>query len=159
MNPSPASPLSSITRDPWWWDLGDLRPAYYPFNRSPSLLRDSYLSPVKRRYLWTKHPIRPFGWCYYFWFIHPPQQTLLRTLLLFRWHTLRLLNITTLVSSFLGKKFVRVGLLCNFLYLYLLTQKVIFQHNPNLPDHNIAVLAQFSIHQSQKHYFIYHVHS
>ncbi|XP_059611948.1 uncharacterized protein LOC132258596 isoform X1 [Phlebotomus argentipes] len=59
-NPSPAMPLSAITRDPWWWDLGDLRPAYYPFNRSPSLLRDSFLSPVKRRYLWTKHPIRPF---------------------------------------------------------------------------------------------------
>jgi hypothetical protein len=40
-----------------------LRPfsTYNPWGKSPFYLRDSYLSPVKRTYLWDKHPIRPFG--------------------------------------------------------------------------------------------------
>lgn len=44
------------------YDLGDL--GLRPFQATsdlPPFLRESYLSPVKRRYLWTKHPIRPFG--------------------------------------------------------------------------------------------------
>lgn len=63
INPGTALPLSSITRDPFWYDLLDLRPftPHIPAWRLPSYLRESYLSPVKRRYLWTKHPIRPFG--------------------------------------------------------------------------------------------------
>lgn len=65
LNPRPSLPLSAITRDPFWYDLGDvgLRPfgAHIPSNDLPSYLRESYLSPIKRRYLWTKHPIRPFG--------------------------------------------------------------------------------------------------
>lgn len=64
LNPSPHLPKSAITRDPWWWDLPSLKPfdpTYDSWGKSPSFLRDSYLSPVKRTYLWDKHPIRPFG--------------------------------------------------------------------------------------------------
>lgn len=63
MNPRASLPPSAVTRDPFWYDLGDLdglRP-YRASSYLPPSLRDSYLSPVKRRYLWTKHPIRPFG--------------------------------------------------------------------------------------------------
>lgn len=62
LNPSPSLPISAVTRDPFWWD-SPLRPAsiYNPWGKSPSFLRDSYLSPVKRTFLWDKHPIRPFG--------------------------------------------------------------------------------------------------
>jgi len=61
LNPRASLPPSAILRDPFWYD--DLRPfdAHIPWTRSPSLLRESYLSPVKRRYLWSKHPIRPFA--------------------------------------------------------------------------------------------------
>ncbi|XP_046981562.1 uncharacterized protein LOC124550864 isoform X1 [Schistocerca americana] len=62
-------PLSRITRDPWWWDYPHLRPYESPYNwlwpKTPFYLRDSYLSPVKRTYLWYKHPIRPFDWPLY----------------------------------------------------------------------------------------------
>jgi len=63
LNPRPSLPRSSITRDPFWYDLGDLRPfeARIPYNDLPPYLRESYLSPVKRRYLWTKHPLRPLA--------------------------------------------------------------------------------------------------
>lgn len=58
-------PLSRITRDPWWWDYPHLRPYESPYNwlwpKTPFYLRDSYLSPIKRTYLWYRHPIRPFG--------------------------------------------------------------------------------------------------
>ncbi|KAK5643489.1 hypothetical protein RI129_007334 [Pyrocoelia pectoralis] len=63
LNPSPSMPMSAITRDPWWWNYPALKP-FDPFSRwgkSPFFLRDSYLSPVKRTYLWDKHPVRPFG--------------------------------------------------------------------------------------------------
>lgn len=65
LNTSPFMPITAITRDPFWWDypgLG-LQP-YVPHNswtKSPFFLRDSYLSPVKRTYLWDKHPIRPLA--------------------------------------------------------------------------------------------------
>jgi len=62
LNPRSTLPLSAIFRDPFWYDQPYLRP-FYPRNyRSlPFNLRDSYLSPVKRNYLWTKHPVRPFA--------------------------------------------------------------------------------------------------
>lgn len=68
LNPRPSLPRSAITRDPFWYDLGDvgLRP-FWATSDLPPCLRESYLSPVKRRYLWTKHPLRPFGkfsWCH-----------------------------------------------------------------------------------------------
>jgi len=61
-NPRPSLPFSAITRDPFWWDIADLAPFRPSLNFLPSsLVRDSFLSPVKRRYLWTRHPIRPFA--------------------------------------------------------------------------------------------------
>jgi len=62
LNPRPSLPRSSITRDPFWYDLGDigLRP-FSAISDLPPYLRESYLSPIKRRYLWTKHPLRPFA--------------------------------------------------------------------------------------------------
>uniref|UniRef100_A0A1B6M0J1 Uncharacterized protein n=1 Tax=Graphocephala atropunctata TaxID=36148 RepID=A0A1B6M0J1_9HEMI len=79
LEPSLHMPRSRITRDPWWWDYPTLRP-YSPYNRypytslrypmspwwrSPYYLRDSYLSPIKRTYLWSYHPVRPFSYNYY----------------------------------------------------------------------------------------------
>lgn len=63
LNPRSSLPRSAITRDPFWYDLDDLRPfsPRIPSNHLPSYLRDSYLSPIKRNYLWNKHPVRPFG--------------------------------------------------------------------------------------------------
>lgn len=65
LNPSPSLPISAVTRDPFWWD-SPLRPAsvHTPWGKSPFYLRDSYLSPVKRTFLWDKHPIRPFAAVY-----------------------------------------------------------------------------------------------
>lgn len=63
LEPSPMAPISAFTRDPWWY------PSYAPYipsyaqYRTPFYLRDSYLSPIKRSYLWSRHPIRPFGMC------------------------------------------------------------------------------------------------
>jgi len=63
LEPSPMAPISAFTRDPWWY------PSYAPYipsyaqYRTPFYLRDSYLSPIKRAYLWSRHPIRPFGMC------------------------------------------------------------------------------------------------
>ncbi|KAF7991384.1 hypothetical protein HCN44_002946 [Aphidius gifuensis] len=60
LEPSPTAPISSFNRDPWWY------PSYAPYIpsyaqlSSPFYLRDSYLSPVKRNYLWSRHPLRPF---------------------------------------------------------------------------------------------------
>lgn len=67
LNPRASLPPSAVTRDPFWYDLGDLS-GLRPFRASsylPPSLRDSYLSPIKRRYLWTRHPIRPFGKHFY----------------------------------------------------------------------------------------------
>ncbi|KRK03790.1 uncharacterized protein Dyak_GE26409, isoform K [Drosophila yakuba] len=61
LSPSPNLPISSIVRDPFWWDVDDLVPfraTSVPRASSP-VARDSYLSPVKNRYLWSKHPARP----------------------------------------------------------------------------------------------------
>jgi len=60
-NPRASLPPSAIVRDPFWYDIDDLRPfgAHIPSLALPPYLRDSYLSPVKRRYLWDKHPLRP----------------------------------------------------------------------------------------------------
>lgn len=61
LEPHPTAPVSAFTRDPWWY------PCYAPYIPSyaqwstPFYLRDSYLSPVKRNYLWSRHPLRPFG--------------------------------------------------------------------------------------------------
>jgi len=60
MNPSPHLPISAVTRDPWWYNLG-LKPVEtLPIDmlRYPSALRNSYLSPVRNNYLWSKHPLR-----------------------------------------------------------------------------------------------------
>ncbi|XP_021930776.1 LOW QUALITY PROTEIN: uncharacterized protein LOC110835152 [Zootermopsis nevadensis] len=64
--PSSFLPLSRLTSDPWWWAYPSLRPYTLPFSwhKSPFYLRDSYLSPVKRTYLWGQHPIRPFAHIY-----------------------------------------------------------------------------------------------
>ncbi|XP_043521254.1 uncharacterized protein LOC122534558 isoform X1 [Frieseomelitta varia] len=67
LEPSPMAPISAFTRDPWWY------PSYAPYipsyaqKATPFYLRDSYLSPVKRSYLWSRHPIRPFGSLYYYY--------------------------------------------------------------------------------------------
>lgn len=63
--PSVYTPRSRYVRDPWWWEYPHLKP-YTPLSSSyrppaKSYLRDSYLSPVKRTYLWGHHPIRPFS--------------------------------------------------------------------------------------------------
>jgi len=63
--PSVYTPRSRYVRDPWWWEYPHLKP-YTPISsayRPPakSYLRDSYLSPVKRTYLWGHHPVRPFS--------------------------------------------------------------------------------------------------
>ncbi|CAH1388849.1 unnamed protein product [Nezara viridula] len=61
LEPSPHMPLSRITRDPWWWSYINWKPTpYIPLKHLPSYLRNSYLSHIKRNYLWNKHPIRPF---------------------------------------------------------------------------------------------------
>ncbi|KAK7863283.1 hypothetical protein R5R35_005327 [Gryllus longicercus] len=65
LEPLTSLPMSRITRDPWWWEYPELRPYVSPWSlpsHAPFYLRDSYLSPVKRSYLWSKHPIRPFGY-------------------------------------------------------------------------------------------------
>ncbi|XP_075146592.1 myofilin isoform X2 [Haematobia irritans] len=68
LEPNPNAPISAFTRDPFWWDMEDLAPirARSPFRAmsmprasSPPITRDSFLSPIKNRYLWTKHPARP----------------------------------------------------------------------------------------------------
>ncbi|XP_065355294.1 uncharacterized protein Mf isoform X4 [Calliphora vicina] len=66
LEPNPNAPISAFTRDPFWWDMDDLAPirAHSPFRatsvpRGGSVARDSFLSPVKNRYLWTRHPVRP----------------------------------------------------------------------------------------------------
>ncbi|XP_071555990.1 uncharacterized protein Mf isoform X1 [Temnothorax nylanderi] len=67
LEPSPMAPISAFTRDPWWY------PSYAPYipsyaqYRTPFFLRDSYLSPIKRSYLWSRHPFRPFGALYYYY--------------------------------------------------------------------------------------------
>ncbi|XP_037952205.1 uncharacterized protein LOC119682770 isoform X3 [Teleopsis dalmanni] len=61
LNPNPYTPISAFTRDPFWWDVEDLIPfrsLSVPRGSSP-IARDSFLSPVKNRYLWSKHPARP----------------------------------------------------------------------------------------------------
>ncbi|KAL0280547.1 UNVERIFIED_CONTAM: hypothetical protein PYX00_001807 [Menopon gallinae] len=69
LEPNTSIPWASIVRDPWWWEYPELRPYVSPYTSPytsplPFYLRDSYLSPVKRQYLWTKHPIRPFAAVY-----------------------------------------------------------------------------------------------
>lgn len=62
MNPSPFTPISSVTTDPWWYDdMPRLRPADASHLRSPSHLRDSFLSPIKNTYGYEKHPFRALG--------------------------------------------------------------------------------------------------
>jgi len=53
--------------DPWWHKYPELRPldlAVSPSQRAPSGLRKSYLSPIKRTYIWGYHPLRPNGYYY-----------------------------------------------------------------------------------------------
>lgn len=61
----------SWINDPWWHKYPELRPldlATVPWNRPPSSLRTSYLSPIKRTYVWGyRHPLRPFGIYFYSW--------------------------------------------------------------------------------------------
>ncbi len=56
---------NSWINDPWWHKYPELRPldlATVPWTRPPSSLRTSYLSPIKRTYVWGyRHPLRPFG--------------------------------------------------------------------------------------------------
>lgn len=57
---------AGVSRDPWWWSFPGLRPylvSSLPVrNYTPP---HSYLSPVKRNYVWTNHPRRPYS---YRWF-------------------------------------------------------------------------------------------
>lgn len=54
---------AGITRDPWWWSFPHLKPitySSYPYrNYIPA---HSYLSPVKRTYVWNTRPHRPYSW-------------------------------------------------------------------------------------------------
>ena len=60
-------PSSSWINDPWWHKYPELRPLDLATTscRPPTNLRTSYLSPVKRTYVWGYHkhghPLRPFG--------------------------------------------------------------------------------------------------
>ena len=61
LNPSPYLPITSVTRDPWWYDSLGLRPyGYIPRSvlMYPSALRNSYLSPIRNSYVWSQHPLR-----------------------------------------------------------------------------------------------------
>ncbi|XP_067636415.1 uncharacterized protein Mf isoform X2 [Eurosta solidaginis] len=60
-NPNPSAPISAFTRDPFWYDVGDLAPyrAFSVPRASSPIARDSYLSPIKSSYLWSRHPARP----------------------------------------------------------------------------------------------------
>lgn len=64
LEPNWLTPKSRITLDdPWWWEYPELRPYVSPYTtlpRTPFYLRDSFLSPIKRTYLWGYHPVRPF---------------------------------------------------------------------------------------------------
>uniref|UniRef100_A0A8D8XKC1 Myofilin n=2 Tax=Cacopsylla melanoneura TaxID=428564 RepID=A0A8D8XKC1_9HEMI len=64
LEPNWLTPKSRITLDdPWWWEYPELRPFVSPYTRlprTPFYLRDSFLSPIKRTYLWGLHPVRPF---------------------------------------------------------------------------------------------------
>jgi len=51
--------------DPWWHKYPELRPLDLAtsWSRGPSALRNSYLSPVKRTFVWrSAHPLRPYGY-------------------------------------------------------------------------------------------------
>lgn len=67
LEPSPMAPISAFTRDPWWYPSFAPYIPNYAARATPFYLRDSYLSPVKRSYLWSRHPIRPFGDLYYYY--------------------------------------------------------------------------------------------
>ncbi|XP_057330389.1 uncharacterized protein LOC130670838 isoform X1 [Microplitis mediator] len=67
LEPQPSAPISAFTRDPWWYPCSA---PYIPLHAqwsSPFYLRDSYLSPVKRNYLWSRHPLRPLGKKFYYY--------------------------------------------------------------------------------------------
>ncbi|KAL5273589.1 Mf family protein [Megaselia abdita] len=55
---SARNPLSAFTHDPFWYDMEDFVPPRLLRAGSP-LVRDSFLSPVKNNYLWSRHPARP----------------------------------------------------------------------------------------------------
>ncbi|CAG0913068.1 unnamed protein product [Notodromas monacha] len=59
---SPYRTGAGVTRDPWWWSYPHLRPyqaSSYPYRSFiPSY---SYLSPVKRSYVWNTRPHRPIS--------------------------------------------------------------------------------------------------
>lgn len=61
---SPAWPAWSRPRSPLWYEplLPLLRDPWSRFQPRPEIpLRKSYLSPVKRRYVWSSHPLRRAG--------------------------------------------------------------------------------------------------
>jgi len=58
-------PPSVLINDPWWHKYPELRPLDLAtsWSAGPPALRNSYLSPVKRTYLWrSAHPLRPYGY-------------------------------------------------------------------------------------------------
>jgi hypothetical protein len=61
LQPLEVTPLSKISREPWWWGYPSLRPTVKQLKATPSHLRDSYLSPVKITFHWHDHPVRHFG--------------------------------------------------------------------------------------------------
>jgi hypothetical protein len=61
LQPLEETPLSKISREPWWWGYPSLRPHLKQLKAIPSHLRDSYLSPVKSTFHWYEHPFRQFG--------------------------------------------------------------------------------------------------
>jgi len=59
-----ASWLNDPLVDPWWHKYPELRPLDLAtsWKCGPPSMRNSYLSPVKRTYLWrSAHPLRPYG--------------------------------------------------------------------------------------------------
>ena len=56
---------SQWINDPWWHKYPELAPLDLaigsPISRAPSAQRASYLSPIKRTYMWGYHPLRPNG--------------------------------------------------------------------------------------------------
>lgn len=50
-------PISAFTKDPFWYDLGDLK----QFSARNSSNKVSFSSSAKREFLSERHPVRPFG--------------------------------------------------------------------------------------------------
>jgi len=65
--PSKFSAGANPAREPWWWSFPETRPFYNPHMPLRNYIPGhSYLSPIKRNYVWSPRPHRPYSYrCYY----------------------------------------------------------------------------------------------